>query len=106
MRGGDGGGTPLLAAGPGTGARRIGFSFDGRQLWASPGATVASALLANGVRSFRRSRVLGQPRGVLCGIGTCFDCLVDIGDERAVRACIRLVAEGDVVTTSASVGSA
>jgi hypothetical protein len=82
----------------------LAFSFDGRPLRAAPGATIASALLANDVRSWRRTRVAGQRRGLLCGIGTCFDCLVDVGDERAVRACLRLLQEGDVVTTSASVG--
>jgi predicted molibdopterin-dependent oxidoreductase YjgC len=84
--------------------RRIGFSFDGRELFAAPGSTIASALLANGVRSWRRSRATGQPRGLLCGIGTCFDCLVDVGEERAVRACLRLLCDGDAVATSASVG--
>lgn len=86
------------------GGRSVEFSFDGTPLSAPVGSTVASALLANGVRSWRRTRFAGQPRGVLCGIGTCFDCLIDVGDERAVRACLRLLSDGDVVTTSASIG--
>ncbi|HTW98132.1 MAG TPA: 2Fe-2S iron-sulfur cluster-binding protein [Acidimicrobiales bacterium] len=84
---------------------RIAFRFDGRLLSAPAGSTVASALLANGVRSWRRSRVSGQQRGLLCGIGNCFDCLVDLeGAGRAVRACVTLLHEGDEVTTSASLG--
>lgn len=83
----------------------IRFSFDGRPLQASPGASVASALVANGLRSWRRTRTLGAARGLLCGIGTCFDCLVDVGTQRAVRACVTALRDGDSVRTSASRGS-
>ena len=94
------------ASGPAmTGGLSFSFSFDGRELSAPEGSTVASALYANGIRSWRATRFAHQPRGLLCGIGTCFDCLVDIGEERAVRACLRLLHEGDEVRTSASVGS-
>jgi NADH dehydrogenase/NADH:ubiquinone oxidoreductase subunit G len=41
---------------------------------------------------------------VFCGIGACFDCLVDVGGDRAVRACVVPVREGDEVRTSASTG--
>jgi len=42
--------------------------------------------------------------GLFCGIGVCFDCLVDVGDERAVRACLVPVGDGDEVRTCASPG--
>jgi predicted molibdopterin-dependent oxidoreductase YjgC len=82
----------------------IEFSFDGRPLSAPAGSTVASALLANGVLSWRRTRAAGQARGLLCGIGTCFDCLVDVDGERAIRACTAVLRQGAVVSTSSSVG--
>ena len=44
------------------------FSFDGRDYPAHPGDTLASALLANGVRIVARSPYAGRPRGVF-GIG-------------------------------------
>lgn len=44
------------------------FSFDGREYPAHPGDTLASALLANGVRIVARSPYAGRPRGVF-GIG-------------------------------------
>ncbi|OYV65323.1 MAG: hypothetical protein B7X07_03465 [Actinobacteria bacterium 21-64-8] len=73
---------------PREGARTIRFTFDGRELAVSPGTTVAGALLASDVRTWRRSRRSGAARGLFCGIGTCFDCLVDVNDEVAVRACV------------------
>ncbi len=82
------------------------FTFSDRVLVGRAGDTVASALIANGIRSWRRTRRGGRPRGIYCGIGTCFDCLVDIGEEVAVRACLRPLQEGDRVAPSGSVGPA
>ncbi|MFO7252292.1 MAG: 2Fe-2S iron-sulfur cluster-binding protein [Actinomycetes bacterium] len=49
--------------------RTLRFTFDGRTLTGHPGDTVASALLANGVRVVGRSVDLGRPRGVYtCGV--------------------------------------
>ena len=45
--------------------RTIGFSFDGSGYTGHPGDTLASALLANGVRLFGRSFKYHRPRGVL-----------------------------------------
>ena len=84
----------------------LSFFFDGRPMRASAGVTIAGALIENGVRAWRTTRVLGQPRGLLCGIGTCFDCLVDVGERQAVRACLTPLHEGDEVRTSASIGGA
>jgi len=78
------------------------FSFDGTPLEASRGMTIGGALLANEIVSWRRTRVDGRPRGIFCGAGTCFDCLVDVGDRRAVRACVVPVRDGDEVRTSTS----
>jgi len=77
----------------------IGFTFDGAPFSALPGQTVAAALLAGGVRSWRTTRVTGRPRGLFCGIGVCFDCLATVNGEPGVRACLALVAEGDEVRT-------
>jgi D-hydroxyproline dehydrogenase subunit gamma len=78
---------------------RVRFSFDGTAMEAPRGMTVGGALLANGVRSWRLTRSEGRPRGVFCAIGVCFDCLVDVGGDRAVRACLVPVRDGDEVRT-------
>nr|WP_276514252.1 2Fe-2S iron-sulfur cluster-binding protein [Actinomadura citrea] len=41
----------------------------------------------------------GAPRGVFCGIGACFDCLLTVNGVRDVRACRRRARDGDVVAT-------
>jgi D-hydroxyproline dehydrogenase subunit gamma len=80
------------------------FTFDGTALEAPRGVTIAGALLANGIISWRRTAVDGRPRGLFCGNGSCFDCLVDVGDRRAVRACLIPLREGDQVHTSTAAG--
>ncbi|WP_270937968.1 2Fe-2S iron-sulfur cluster-binding protein, partial [Falsiroseomonas oryzae] len=46
-------------------SRAIGFTFDGRRFPGHPGDTLASALLANGVRLVGRSFKYHRPRGIL-----------------------------------------
>ena len=74
-------------------------TFDGRRIAVLPGQTIAAALWAAGVVSWRTTRDKGEPRGVFCGIGVCFDCLLVVNDVPDVRACQRFPADGDVVRT-------
>lgn len=78
---------------------RVRFSFDGAAMDAPRGMTIGGALLVNGVRSWRLTRSDGRPRGVFCAIGVCFDCLVDVGGQGTVRACLVPVRNGDEVRT-------
>lgn len=73
--------------------------FDGEEFEAEEGQTVAGVLLAKGVRSWRTTRGAGRPRGLFCGIGVCFDCLVNVNGVPDVRACQRVVADGDDIRT-------
>jgi aerobic-type carbon monoxide dehydrogenase small subunit (CoxS/CutS family) len=82
----------------------VDFTFDGRPMTARPGQTVGAALLAAGVRSWRTTRFGGKPRGLFCGIGVCFDCLVTVNGEPNLRACLVPVADGDAVVTQAGAG--
>jgi len=66
-------------------------------LTARPGQTIAGAILASGRRSWRTTARDRRPRGLFCGIGVCFDCLVTVNGIRDIRACQRSVSEGDVV---------
>ena len=81
------------------------FRFEGRDLTAPRGTTLAGALVCNGERAWRTTRAGAQRRGLFCGIGTCFDCLIDVNGEKAVRACLRALREGDEVQSSSSVGA-
>jgi hypothetical protein len=74
-------------------------TFDGRTLDVLPGQTVAAVLWSAGIRSWRTTRIDGRPRGVFCGIGVCFDCLVTVNDVPNQRACLVAAKSGDVITT-------
>lgn len=63
------------------------FRFDGRDVRARPGDSVAAALEAAGMRVLGRSRA-GRPRGVFCGMGACQDCLVRVDGRLSRRACM------------------
>ena len=76
----------------------VSIIVDGVPLPAYMGETIAGALLAAGRRAWRRTSH-GQPRGVFCGIGLCFDCLVTVNGTSNVRACVTPVAAGMVVET-------
>ncbi|MCW1841602.1 FAD-dependent oxidoreductase [Prosthecomicrobium hirschii] len=75
---------------PGT---RIPFRFDGRDMEGLDGETIAAALSAAGVTAFRRHRD-GDPRGLWCGMGTCFDCVVTVDGRAGQRACLTKIAAG------------
>jgi predicted molibdopterin-dependent oxidoreductase YjgC len=79
-------------------------TVDGTALAARPGQTIAAILMAAGVHSFRTTRRGQRPRGLFCGIGVCFDCLVILNGTPNVRACVTLVAEGDVIETQEGTG--
>lgn len=79
-------------------------TFDGTELVARDGQTLAAVLLDHGVRSWRTTRVTGRPRGIFCGIGVCFDCLVVVNGVPNVRACVTRVVDGDVVTSQEGTG--
>lgn len=74
---------------------------NGKPLQAYGGQTIAAALLAAGQRTLRHTRGAGQPRGLYCAMGVCYDCVVTVNGETGVRACMRRVEEGMQVVFSA-----
>jgi predicted molibdopterin-dependent oxidoreductase YjgC len=78
--------------------------MDGRPVTAYPGETVAGALMAAGRRVLRTTTVRGEPRGVFCGMGVCYDCLMVIDGRSSRRACVTFVEDGMRVETQAGVG--
>ncbi len=78
--------------------RPIQLKIDGELIPAYEGETVAAALMAAGRRVFRQRVPGGDPRGIFCGIGMCYDCLVTVDGTRIVRACVTPVRDGMQVT--------
>jgi len=77
----------------------VNITVDGRTVPVDEGQTIAAALHADGLRAWRTTRVGGRPRGLFCGIGVCFDCLVTVNGRASIRACLAPARDGDVVTT-------
>ena len=80
------------------------FSFDGTPVPFTGGQSVGAALTAAGVISVRRTRRHGRPRGLFCGIGVCFDCLLRIDGAPNQRACLVAAGPGMVVQTQDGTG--
>lgn len=81
---------------------RVTFTFNGASCQATPGESLAAALLSSGARSLRRSGRTGESRGIYCGIGLCFDCIVTVDGQPNVRACMTLAADGMRVESTAA----
>ena len=73
------------------------ITVNGEPMTGVAGQSLAGVILAGGTLGFRQTSIAGRPRGVFCGIGVCYDCLVEVNGQRDVRACQRRAAEGDVV---------
>jgi glycine/D-amino acid oxidase-like deaminating enzyme/bacterioferritin-associated ferredoxin len=71
---------------------------DGERIAAVPGESVAAAMTAAGRRRLRTDRI-GSARGLLCGMGSCFECRVSINGGPATRACLAPVVPEMTVTT-------
>jgi sarcosine oxidase subunit alpha len=79
---------------------KLAFTFDGQKLHGYEGETVAAALHAAGVCTYRRSPVLHRPRGFFCAIGKCSSCLMTVDGVSNVRVCITPLREGMEVRTA------
>ena len=80
------------------------FVFDGRAVPFMAGQSIAAALVAYGVLSWRTTRHDAKPRGLFCGIGICFDCLVVVDGRPNRRACIVTAEAGMTVRSQEGTG--
>ena len=67
--------------------------LDGEAVEAYEGETVAAVLLARGEIATRTTPG-GEPRGIFCGMGVCFDCLMIVDGVPNTRACMTWVRDG------------
>jgi D-hydroxyproline dehydrogenase subunit gamma len=58
-------------------------TVDGQEVQAQPGQTIAAVV----------------PGVIFCGIGVCFDCVVVVNGTQDVRACQRILTDGDDIRT-------
>ncbi|MCW2307714.1 (2Fe-2S)-binding protein [Rhodobium gokarnense] len=79
------------------------FFFEGRPVPFREGDSVASALMAAGIATFRATPVTGAARAPYCLMGVCYDCLVRIDGADNQRACMTPCGEGLRVERQAGV---
>lgn len=76
------------------------IEVDGEKIIAYEGETVAAALLASGIRVFRKTKNNRNPRGLYCGIGQCQECRVTVNGVPDTLACQTPVAPGLKIETN------
>ena len=80
------------------------FDFDGGPVIFVPGQTIGAALIASGRYAWRTTRSTGAPRGLFCGIGVCFDCLLTVDGRPNQRACLTTARAGQSVSSQTGTG--
>ncbi len=77
--------------------KKITFKYNGSNIVAYEGETIAAALHAAGIKKLKKSIKYGRPRGLFCAIGNCSSCLMTVNGEPNVKTCMKRVEEGMVV---------
>lgn len=88
-----------------TNRNHVSIYFNGKEYVALEGEPIAAALLANGVKIIRHTERTGEPRGLYCGIGHCYECRVNVNGVRSVRACITPVETNMVITSQGRIAN-
>lgn len=73
--------------------RPVTLWLEGKPVIAYEGETVATVVVCELALATRRT-VHGAPRGLYCGMGFCFDCLIVVNGVPNIRACVTLVVNG------------
>jgi len=68
--------------------------FNGKEIDAQPGDSIASALYRSGQRIFSRSFKYHRPRGLLCCSGKCPNCMMNVDGTPNIRTCVTPAREG------------
>ena len=77
----------------------VSLTIDGRAVNAYEGESVAAALMADGTDDLStRTTRAGDSRGLFCGMGVCFDCLVIVDGVPGTRACMTWVRDGMTIS--------
>jgi hypothetical protein len=77
------------------------MDFDGTPLPYEPGQSIGAALMNAGITSWRTTRKKGKTRGLFCGIGICYDCLLTVDGQQNQRACVVPASPGAKIQTGA-----
>ena len=79
--------------------REIRITVNGETIKAYEDEPIAAAILAAGIKVFRKTPKLKRPRGIFCAIGRCTDCVMTVNGVPSVRTCITPAKTGMIVTS-------
>ena len=79
--------------------RKVTIRIDGVEIEACEGEPIAAALVAAGVKVFRKTRKRDEPRRVFCAVGRCTDCIMTVDGQPNVRTCVTPVMDGMEIQT-------
>jgi sarcosine oxidase subunit alpha len=77
--------------------KKVTFTYNGKVYEGYENDTIASALLAHGIRTLRHHEESGNARGIYCNIGHCMECRVTVNDTSNIRACLTPIQDNMVV---------
>jgi len=77
--------------------KKVKIFVNGKEIEAFEGEPIAAAIMASGIKVFRKTAKLKSPRGVYCAIGRCTDCIMKVNGVPSIRTCITLVKEGMII---------
>ncbi|MEJ2169703.1 MAG: FAD-dependent oxidoreductase [Desulfobacterales bacterium] len=84
--------------------REIEIFVNEKPVRAYEGESIGAALAAAGIREFRRTEQLKDPRGLYCCMGTCHGCLVTVDGRPNIRACITPASAGQQIVLQEGYG--
>ena len=79
------------------------FTFEGHEIPAWPGESLGAALIAADEPILRHAET-GGARGLLCGIGVCWECRCTVDGRPNIRACMTEAEPGMVVSRQEGLG--
>lgn len=80
-------------------SRTVTIHVNGKPLEVAETRHVAAVLLETQGPKLRTSQRAGEARGMYCGMGICFECLVTIDGRPLQRACMTVVRPGMRIDT-------
>ncbi|SOC43982.1 (2Fe-2S)-binding protein [Ureibacillus acetophenoni] len=82
---------------------KVSFIFNDITVTGVRGQPIAVALMSNGIYTIRHCEVTGEPRGIYCGIGHCYECRATVNGIPSKRTCLTLIEEGMIVSSDTDI---
>lgn len=80
----------------------VDFTYNGTPVTGHQEEGIAAALMRAGVQGTRVTDKLEQARGYFCGMGVCWECVVEVAGEGFVKGCQYPVRAGLVVRSAST----